>query len=230
MNQNLKKILRVFRYININTLRFNFKYFIFKDAILFPVFVSSNTYLRHLKGEIQIEKGELEPGMIRIGYGDVGIFDKKNSRAIWETGGTVIFKGEANIGHGSKIVVGKSGRLIFGERFSISAESAIICFCEIEFGNDCLLSWDVLIMDTDFHKIYSLGTVDQINLDKKITVGDDCWIGCRSLILKGAILPRNTIVAGNSYVGNRRNPDFYPDCIVGGMPAQLLKKNVFWKR
>jgi acetyltransferase-like isoleucine patch superfamily enzyme len=230
MNLRLKKILRVFKYINVNTLRFNFKYFEFIDAIYFPVFVSRNTYFRSLKGTIQILKSEFEPGMIRIGYGDVGIFDQKQSRAIWEVSGTVIFKGEANIGHGSKIVVGKSGNLIIGERFTISAESTIVCFHKIEFGNDCLLSWDILVMDTDFHKIYSIETGNQINMNKKITIGDNCWIGCRSLILKGAILPVNTIIAANSLLGNSEIPHISANAVIGGIPAKVLKQNVFWKK
>ena len=149
---------------------------------------------------------------------------------LFPVSGTIVFKGEANIGHGSKIVVSKSGNLIFGERFVISAESSIVCFCEVVFGNDCLLSWDILVMDTDFHKIYSIETNRQINADKKIIIGDNCWIGCRSLILKGAILSKNTIVAANSLVGNSEISQMSTNSIVGGIPARILKENVFWKK
>jgi len=230
MKNKFKKILRILWYLNFKTILFNFKYFKINEAIGFPVFVSSNTYLRRMKGDIHIQKNILEPGMIRIGYGDVGIFDKKRSRSIWEVSGNVIFNGEANIGHGSKIIVGKLGNLNFGERFTISAESSIICFCGVEFGNDCLLSWEVLVMDTDFHKIHSVETANQINIDKKIAIGDNCWIGCRSLILKGAILPNNTIVAANSLIGNSEIPQISMNSIVGGIPAKVLKENVFWKK
>lgn len=220
---------RILKYLNFKTIYFNFKYFKIKEAILFPVFVSANTYLRKMKGRIEFPKEKLEPGMIRIGFGDVGIFDQKKSRTIWEVNGHVVFNGTAKIGHGSKIVVGEFGHLVFGERFTISAESSIICFYEIEFGNDCLLSWDILVMDTDFHEIYSLLSNNQINKNKKILIGDQCWIGCRSLILKGAILPENTIVAANSYIGKSDTDSLISNCIVGGNPTRILKDNVFWK-
>jgi acetyltransferase-like isoleucine patch superfamily enzyme len=222
-------VFRILKYLNFKTIYFNFKYFKVNEAICFPVFVSGNTYLRKVKGRIQFPKEKLAPGMIRIGFGDVGIFDQKKSRTIWEVNGNVIFNGTAKIGHGAKIVVGKSGILIFGERFTISAESSIICFDEIEFGNDCLLSWDILVMDTDFHQIYSLSSNNQINKSKRILIGAKCWIGCRSLILKGAILPENTIVAANSYIGKSDTVSLISNCIVGGNPTRVLKDNVFWK-
>ncbi len=228
MSDAIKKVIRVFKYFNLKTVYFNFKYFKVKEAICFPVFVSGNTYLRETKGRIELPKEKLEPGMIRIGFGDVGIFDQKKSRTIWEVNGNVVFKGMAKIGHGSKIVVGKSGNLVFGKRFTISAESSLICFCKIEFGNDCLLSWDVLIMDTDFHRIYSYSLDNQINKDKEILIGDKCWIGCRSLILKGAILAENTIVAANSCVGKHEIVNLNSNCIIGGNPSRILKENVFW--
>lgn len=231
MKNKLKKILRILWFLNFKTIIFNFKYFKINEAICFPVFVSGDTYLKRMKGNIQIHKKSiLEPGMIRIGYGDVGIFDKRKSRSIWEVSGNVVFKGEANIGHGSKIIVGKAGNLIFGEKFTISAESSIICFCGIEFGNSCLLSWEVLIMDTDFHEIHSIKAGNQINIDKEIAIGDNCWIGCRSLILKGAILPNNTIVAANSLIGNSKNLQISVNSIIGGIPAKVLKENVLWKK
>ena len=54
----------------------------------------------------------ISTGLIQFGYGNVGVFDNKKSRSIWEVSGTVIFKGKCNIGHGSKISVGDCGKLI----------------------------------------------------------------------------------------------------------------------
>ena len=64
--------------------------------------------------------------MISIGYGEVGIFDMKRSRSIWQVYGEVVFKGKANIGHGSKISVDKNGTLELGNNFKTTAESAIV--------------------------------------------------------------------------------------------------------
>lgn len=230
MRVKLKNILRILWYLNLKTIVFNFKYFKIGDAFLFPVFISRRTCLRKMNGSIEIFNDKIETGMIRIGYGNVGIFDKKRSHSIWEVSGKVIFKGETNIGHGSKIVVGNYGNLIFGENFTISAESTIVCFHRIEFGSDCLLSWDILAMDTDFHKIYSLDSIEQVNNDEEIIVGDKCWIGCRSLILKGASLPSNTIVAANSVVTANKNSKMISHTIFGGNPAKTIRERVSWSK
>ncbi len=162
--------------------------------------------------------------MIEIGFGRVGIFDEKISRTIWEVAGQVIFHGSADIGHGSKISVGSSGTLIIGDNFRISAETAIVAFTKIEFGQNCLLSWDTLIMDTDFHKIKNKEG-DIINSPKPIIVGDHVWVGCRNLILKGSKIPNNSIIAANSILSKTLLKE---NCLYGGAPIKCLKEDVSW--
>ena len=48
----------------------------------------------------------------------------------------------------------------------------------INFGDDNLLSWDILMMDTDFHKIIS-SDGEERNKPSAIDVGNHVWIGCR---------------------------------------------------
>ena len=47
-------------------------------------------------------------------------------------------------------------KIVFGDNFCVTANSAIVCVSNINFGSNVLLSWDILILDTDFHKIYSI--------------------------------------------------------------------------
>jgi acetyltransferase-like isoleucine patch superfamily enzyme len=64
----------------------------------------------------------------------------------------------------------------------VTAETTIISYSEVQFGKNCLLAWDTLVMDTDFHKIKNeFGQV--INSPRPIIVGDNVWIGCRCLVL-----------------------------------------------
>lgn len=85
-------------------------------------------------------------------------------------------------------------------------------------------------MDTDFHKIYSLESREQLNKNEEIIIGDKCWIGCRSLILKGALLPDNTILAANSLVTNNKKSKTPSNSIIGGTPLKVLKEGVFWTK
>ncbi len=214
----------VFNISIIKTAYFNFKYLSFNDAVKFPVLISRKVYLKATKGSITINH-PLEFGLIKIGFGDVGIFDKKRNRSIWQNLGIVNFSGKANIGHGSKISVGQSGVLSLGNNFMITAETAIAAHLSISFGDDCLLSWDTLVMDTDFHSIKN-ELNEQINSPAPIKVGNNVWIGCRCLILKGAKIPNNSIIGANSVVGKKLDQE---NCLYVGNPAVKVKENITWE-
>lgn len=204
------------------TLRFNLHYFPLKTALKFPVVVSHRTYLRELHGKVELPE-KVETAMIKIGFGDVGHYDRKRSRGIWQVSGTVSFGGKASIGHGSKLSV--RGHLSLGAGFNMTAESTIVCAKEIRFGDDCLLSWDILVMDTDEHPLYNKED-ERINPDKAILVGNHVWIGCKCVLLKGAEVPDNTVVAAgtmlkSAFAGN--------DQVIGGEPPTILKRDTRWE-
>ena len=163
-------------------------------------------------------------GMIRLGYKNIGVFDEHNSHLIWEVKGLIKFKGQAIIGHGSKISVGNNGVLIFGDNFEITAESTIIANKNVSFGNGCIVSWEVLIMDDDFHKVYDKEDV-VINLSKPIQIKNNVWIGTRCTILKGTVIPNGCIVASSSII----NKEFMEDnTLIAGNPAIVKKRGVKW--
>lgn len=219
----MKKKFSKLKYINIKTLFFNLKYFPFLEAIKLPVLISKHTYFKILKGSIKINT-KAKFGIIKIGYNDIGIFDKKRSRTILELNGNIIFEGIAKIGHGSKISVWPNATLQFGERFEISAESTIIATKNIRFGNDVLISWNVLIMDSDLHSIYHDNK--QINYPAHIEIGDKVWIGCNSTILKGTILNNNVVVGANSVLTSKYHQN---NVILAGNPAKIIKNISKWE-
>lgn len=206
------------------TLFFNFKYLKFSQAIKLPFFISHNVYLMETSGKIKIDV-PIKPGLIRIGFGKVGLFDFHRSRTIWQVDGNVEFKGRLSIGHGSKVVVAKSGELVFGSDSKVTAESSIVCFKKVSIGSNCLISWDVLIMDTDFHLIKNKdGFV--INENKEVIIGDKVWIGCRCLILKGSQIPNGCVLAAQSTINKKFTKE---KSIVGGIPATILGRDIFWE-
>lgn len=168
----------------------------------------------------------MSPGLIKIGFGNVGIFDNKFSRSIWEVSGKVIFRGKCNLGHGTKISVGSTGILTLGSNFTITAESSIVSFKEVTIGNNCLFSWDNLIMDTDFHSIKN-NSDEIINFDKEVIIEDNVWIGCRCLILKGSFIPSNSIIGANTVINSKfiRN-----GTIIVGNPAKIVRTDVSWEK
>jgi acetyltransferase-like isoleucine patch superfamily enzyme len=220
MSNTLKLLSR----INLKTIIFNFKYFPIKTAVKLPVLIANNIYLHKTKGKITIN-GPIKTALIQIGYGKVGISDFKRARGIWQVAGEVVFNGRAFIMHGCKINVGENGQLIFGENFNMSTEVALVAEKKITIGNNSGISWESLVMDTDFHHIFDEnGQV--FNHPKEVIIGDNVWVGCRCTILKGANLPNGSIIAAGSLVTKKLVGE---KSIFGGNPMRVLKENITWK-
>lgn len=202
----------------------NFKYFPLPIAIKLPILVSNNVLLYNLKGNIKLDCKQVKTGMIKFGFGYVGIFDRHRSKSILENAGTLIFKGTASIGHGFKISISKEAYLTLGNEFCLTAESQICSKKNICIGDNVLISWQCLIMDTDWHKIYANN--QYVNEDNNIKIGNKVWIGCRATILKGVNIPEECVIAANSHVVHsfqNRN------VIIGGNPAKIIKQNITWE-
>jgi len=205
------------------TLYFNIRYF-GVDGLKFPVILSHKVKLKSCKGEIKI-KGRLKKGMFIWGYTGIPIATMKEI-SVWNNLGTVILKGFVNLGVGTKIYVGKGAELSLGNNFEITANSAIICEKKIEFGDDCLISWDVQIMDTDAHSVISSDTGVQKNMSRPIRIGNHVWVGLGVLILKGAEVPNNCVIAARSVIRSIYTEE---NAIIKSVFANKIIHNINWK-
>ena len=73
----------------INTIRINFYYFGIKGIICPYIIASRNLKLKTLKGKVIVNNKTI--GAIKIGFGSVGILDKKYCRSLWEIKGLLSF-------------------------------------------------------------------------------------------------------------------------------------------
>lgn len=204
------------------TIYFNFKYFKLKDAIKFPVIVSHRVVFVKAKGKVIIDS-PIKFGMITIGFGGVRIFDQQRMRSVWYLTGTINFKGSAHIGNGTKLSI--LGNLILGENFAISANTQISCYKKIQFGKDVLIGWNCEFIDSDAHRILNYIN-ETINPNKEIIIGDKVWFGFGCKILKGSSIGNNVVVAADSNIFKKINAN---NCIIGGYPTKILKKNITWE-
>lgn len=206
------------------TIYFNLHYLRIRDALKFPILIFKNTKLSKMRGRVIIN-GKMRMGCVKIGHYAVGTLDIRYNRTIWQNSGEVVFNGKAHIGSGCKISVNNGALLVFGADFCVTGNSQIICCKEIEFGNGCLLSWDILIMDTDFHNIINADGMI-INSPKPIKIGNRVWVGCRTLILKGVNI-NNDVVIG---AGSKITKDIIPtNCIVAGTSNNVINNNIQWR-
>lgn len=183
----------------VKTILFNLHYFGWR-GIKPKVLISRDVKLKKIGGNVCVSNPTL--GGIKLGYGHVGIIDEKNEKTVWENGGTVLFHGRAWLDVGTRIVCGENAVLEIGENCHVMGRSSFICMKKITIGKECLISWDSLFMDSDFHKVLNTADV-QINSDREICIGDHVWIGCRCLILKGAYIPKESVIVGGSTISKK---------------------------
>ncbi len=120
--------------------------------------------------------------------------------------------------------VKNKGKVTLGEKCGISGVS----FCaveEITVGDRVQIGANTKIMDNDMH---SLDPIERANDERKnikhapVRIGNDCFIGAQSIILKGTVLGDNCIVGAGSVVHG-----VFPDnVVIAGNPAKIIKANV----
>lgn len=110
------------------------------------------------------------------------------------------------------IIIGSHFFANFGCFFSANTEDIVI-------GNDCLLGPDVLIINSNHDTQAGFLVREQVNVAKKIIIGNNVWIGAKSVILPGVIIGDNAVVAAGSIV----NKNVEANTLVGGVPAKFIK-------
>ena len=210
----------------IKTIFFNLKYLPLNQAVKLPIYVYRDVRFNRLKGNIQLNAPQVYRGMIKIGNVIMGNADPKYQRAILEIDGTIVFNGKATIGLGTKISIKEHASLFLGNNIWVTGgNTTIICNKNIMINDDCLLSWDILLMDTDFHKILNSDNTI-INKEKPIHIGKHVWIGCRTTILKGVSIANNNVIAANSTITKSVSTE---NCIIG-RNTEMLKTGIEWKK
>lgn len=114
------------------------------------------------------------------------------------------------------------GRITIGSR--TGASSVVVSSrSSISVGERCKIGGNVRIFDHDFHSLdpqIRCTSADMDNIrSKPIEIGDDCFIGTNSIILKGTNIGARSIVAAGSVVFGLSIP---PDSLVKGNPAQII--------
>jgi acetyltransferase-like isoleucine patch superfamily enzyme len=191
------------------------------EAIRMPIFISHKTSIRSLSGKVIFDSPSF--ACLKIGFGLTPLTDFRYDRSILNIKGEIIVHGKSRFGAGSKIHV--FGTLEIGANFNMTGKSTIVCHKRITFGTNALISWNVLLMDTDQHTITTLDDTI-INPDKQITLGSNVWICSGTSILKGVTITNNIVIGAHSHITKDLIQE---NAIYAGNPAKLVKKNIKWR-
>ena len=94
----------------------------------------------------------------------------------------------------------------------------------IRIGEDCLISTDFHLRNSDSHSILDKHTGKRLNAAKDIYLGNHIWIGGQVQILKGVTIMNNAIIGMRSLV----TKDIAENTLVAGAPARVIKTDVDW--
>ena len=147
-------------------------------------------------------------------------------------------------GQGNKVFIGDQVR--FGGKLMIRGKGIECrigshCHCvdayvlaykaNLTIGEHCLISREVVIRNSDVHKIFNKGDEPKLsnaqNPPQDLTIGRHVWVGARAFVSKGAQIPEECVIGASSFV----NKSFVEShCIIAGTPAKIVKRHIDWER
>lgn len=210
----------------IKTIAFNFKMFPFKVAIKLPVLISAKVhYNLSRKGSIEFEKDALKFGSLRFGFCDWQYSYQRPT--FLKIQGRLIIKGSGfhTFANDLTLEIGEKATCIKGNNFSASHNNRIRILESLIVGDNNMWSFDNVVMDNDAYHIFNTKG-EFCNPNIGIVIGNDVWMGCRTIILKGAEVPNGTIIATSSIV----NKKYIDNNTIITSYGKVLKNNVTWSR
>lgn len=89
-------------------------------------------------------------------------------------------------------------------------------------GEEVALGPNVTIMDSPAHVLWppqNRSHYPGVELDKPVMIGDRVWVGNGALILPGATVGENSVIASRSVVTG----EIPPNCLAAGTPAKVVR-------
>ena len=97
---------------------------------------------------------------------------------------------------------------------------------KIVIGDDCMIASPCELRTSDSHSLLNADG-ERINHAQDIILGGHIWMGMGCLVLKGAHIPKDCVVAAKSVVCKMKE-QVKEGSLLGGTPARVLKENISW--
>jgi acetyltransferase-like isoleucine patch superfamily enzyme len=116
---------------------------------------------------------------------------------------------------GQRVRVLTNATLHIGDKCFLNDAVTICSSKNIYIGKHTKIGDQVHIYDTDFHEVTPTSGVRQ----EPVHIGDNVWIGAKSMVLAGSRIGDNTVIAAGSIVTG----EIPANCVAAGAPAKALK-------
>lgn len=113
------------------------------------------------------------------------------------------------------------GALIsIGSSTALSNNVSIVAMRSIQIGQRCLIGDLVQIFDCDFHEIAPENRHSGCGPIEPVMIGDNVWIGSRTMVLRGVSIGENSVIAAGSVV----TKTIPANCLAAGVPARVIRE------
>jgi acetyltransferase-like isoleucine patch superfamily enzyme len=183
-----------------------------------PVWIGSPTVLDGA------DRLTFDPGAeLLIGLASFGLTSTSDTSVIRvRPGASFHVGGRVALQRGVRIVV-DSGRLSIGAGTNVNGlGTKILCAESVTIGAGCTFSWEVQVLDNDFHAITRDGV--QLPATAPVVIGDRVWVGTRAVILKGVTIGDGAVIAAGAVV----TKDVPAGAVVAGLPAKVVGHADSW--
>lgn len=126
-------------------------------------------------------------------------------------GSHVTIKGNFNCDYGKNIFIG-NGTII-------NCNVTILDTNRVEIGDNVFIAPGVVISAAT-HPLDAKRRVSRYFQSPPVTIKDCAWIGANATILTGVTIGKNAVVAAGAVV----TKDVPDNCLVGGIPAKIIKE------
>lgn len=183
-----------------------------------PIWIGSPTVLEGAE-RISFAPG----GVLLVGLASFGLTSAADTTVIRvRPGASFHVGGRVALHRGLRIVV-DSGTLTIGPGSNVNGLGTKILVAEsVTIGAGCTFSWDVQILDNDFHTM-TVGGVPQPS-KAPVVIGDRVWVGTRAIVLKGVTIGDGAVVAAGAVV----TKDVPAGAVVAGIPAKVVGSADSW--
>jgi acetyltransferase-like isoleucine patch superfamily enzyme len=139
--------------------------------------------------------------------------------------------GRRTICRGILLCDGGLGFIDIGDLVYIGDDVIVMTRERISIGARTLIAHGVQIFDNDSHPLDPQDRhADYLNLiegrprthfipSAPVAIGEDCWVGANSIVLKGVTIGDRSVVAAGSVV----TADIGHDCVAAGNPARIVR-------
>lgn len=205
------------------TLKLNFGLLPWHQAWHLPIVVDGRLRLDLGREARIVLPSEVRCGIVRLGSRHE-TYKAAAGKAQLTLHGTWQVAGSVRIGVDSCLYIHRGATFSTGRDVYIARDSQIECASQVTLGHN-VLAGEIYICDTAGHPVSHRGEVQPMT--KPIVVGDGCYLGFRTQLLRGTQIPPHSVV-GSGAVCTRNYVATHPEghVMLTGVPAEVHATDV----